>query len=59
MTEELAMVRLTIAEENSDREKIVRDLEKELQEVKGEPYSMNLYPSYIIRFLVVFTDLTE
>ncbi len=36
VTEELAMVRLSIAEENSDREKIVRELEKELRDVKGE-----------------------
>ena len=35
VTEELAMVRLSIAEENTNREEIVRDLETELHQVKG------------------------
>ena len=36
VTEELALVRLSVAEENDDRERAVRNMEKELQEVKGK-----------------------
>ena len=36
VTEELALVRLSVAEENDNRERVVRDMEKELQDVKGE-----------------------
>ena len=36
VTEELALVRLSVAEENDNRERVVRDMERELQDVKGE-----------------------